>query len=93
MNLEGVSIRKLVSRSEPVNNVLVPHSVLMIRQMREVHDDIWNFIQKLQTGEVPNQGGTGMMGGMGGGMGGMGGMGGGGFGGGFFSLPAKKIAP
>lgn len=75
--------------------VLVEYSVLVIRQMRQVHDQIPEIILRVQQGDAHSTGmgsGSGGMGGMGmGGMGmggmGMGGMGGGasgGFGGGFF---------
>ena len=76
--------------------VVIPNSVLIIRQSRETHEAIAKLINKVQFGDMvePHGGGIGggMMGGMGGGgMGGMGGggMGGGGFGGGFFAVPSK----
>ena len=81
--------------------VVMPNSVLIIRQSRVTHEAIAKLINKVQFGDAveAQSGGTGggMMGsGMGGGgMGGMGGggmgggMGGGGFGGGFFSVPSK----
>ncbi len=76
----------------PSSAVVVDYSVLVIRQMRQVHDQIPEIILRVQHGDEPTPGDwsgpSGGMGGMGGGMGGMGGdMGGntgGGFGGGFF---------
>ena len=67
----------------PGNVLVVDNSVLIIRQMREVHEEINDLLNKLTRGErpdFPKGGGFG-----GGGMGG--GMGGGGFGGGFFNVP------
>ncbi len=77
--------------------VVIPNSVLIIRQSRETHEAIAKLINKVQYGDtvdshVGGVGGGMMGGGMGGGgMGGMGGggMGGGGFGGGFFAVPSK----
>ncbi len=82
--------------------VIIPNSVLIIRQSRETHEAIAKLINKVQFGDAVDSNfggiGGGMMGGGmggggmgGGGMGGMsgGGMGGGGFGGGFFAVPSK----
>ena len=60
--------------SVPTTAWMVPHSVLVIRQMREVHNKIPAILQRIEHGEQ-TYGGFGMGGGMGGG-----------FGGGFFSV-------
>ncbi len=57
--------------------LVVDNSVLIIRQLREVHEEIDRLLDKLTTGERPVDPNA-----MGGGMGG----GGGGFGGGFFDV-------
>ena len=66
-----------------LETIVIPNSVLIIRQSREAHEAIAKLINKVQFGDAvePHGGGIGggMMGGMGGG--GMGGMGGGGMGG------------
>ena len=65
--------------TEPAgNSVLIPYSVLVIKQTREVHDQLPELLQKIENGEAFDNG----LGGNG-----MGGMGG--FGGGFFNVPAK----
>jgi hypothetical protein len=75
---------------EGANSKVVDYSVLVIRQTREVHEQISRFLPKILHGYTPtdaSQMATGGMGGMGGtGMGGMGGAGAG-FGSGFFSVP------
>ena len=94
-----------VSSSDPApkanasvpETVVIPNSVLIIRQSREIHEAIARLISKVQYGDAVETHVGGMGGGWiggamgGGGMGGMGGggMGGGGFGGGFFSVPSK----
>lgn len=84
-NRDDVTIRQLPSRAEVINNAVIPFSVLIIHQMREIHDELGTLIQKLEHGEAvqvaqpASESAPGMMGGMGG-------MGGGGFGGGFFSV-------
>ncbi|MCA9173473.1 MAG: hypothetical protein KDB14_03220 [Planctomycetales bacterium] len=63
----------------------IPQSVLVITQMREVHDELPTLFLRVQNGD-------GMVGGFDGGMGGMGGGGmGGGFGGGFFAVPHEPL--
>ncbi len=66
--------------------LVVRNSVLIVRQMREVHESIAELIDKIEHGDVPEATGGGFGGG---GLGG-GGLGGGGFGGGFFSMPSGK---
>jgi hypothetical protein len=97
LNANGVNAQPA---GQPRPDVLmVPNSVLIIHQSREVHDAIDRIIQKIQYGDAGDvlmhqggplkgeggQGGPGLPGGMGGGGGGQQG----GFGGGFFSVPTK----
>lgn len=67
--------------------MVVPQSVLIIRQTRENHVEVSRIIHLVEQGD-PATLGQGL-GGIGGAMGG-GSLGGGGFGGGFFSLPSSR---
>ena len=68
--------------NETKNALAVENSVLVVRQMREVHEQIAELISRIEHGDGMI-GGTGLGGAMGGG---------GGFGGGFFGVPAKSSA-
>jgi hypothetical protein len=71
--------------AENSKHVLAVHnSVLIIRQMREVHDQVTELIQNVERGDTS---GGGAFSGMGGGLGG------GGFGGGFFGVSSQTVAP
>ena len=95
LDTHGSAVQEQPATAKTVQQALVVHnSVLIIRQMREVHDTIAELIGKIERGDAPavSEGGFGGRGwGGGGGLGGaFGGGGGGSFGGGYFSLPAHK---
>jgi len=76
-SLGNTPVRVAAPAQQPKSHVLVvENSVLMIRQSREVHEEIDELIGKITAGSRPSQNldGSG------------GGLGGGGFGGGFFQL-------
>lgn len=66
------------------HSLMVPNSVLVIQQMREVHKSIAELILKIEHGDALDESGMEGFGGMGGGMGGSQQ---GGFGGSFFAVP------
>jgi hypothetical protein len=77
------TIQRAVSKSDFVGDHVVAYSILIIRQTRAAHDEIAEFIGKIEGGDAPPATAAGI--GTEAPAPAMGGFGGGGFGGGYFS--------
>ena len=78
---DGTLARLNGKNSNQTQSVVVARSVLIIKQTRKVHDEIGEFILRVEAGNANFRGGK-----FGGGFGG------GGFGGDFFSLPKRAVS-